>query len=146
MPAESSPPRVERIDERRRLQGAHQLVVERDVVGEIAPGDEAVVGDHRHALGVRRCDDRHGRVRVDRIEDEHLGARGERRLGLLLLLRGILVGIGVEHLVGAELGDAFSNIGRSNVSYRAVFTSGSRRAIFVLVPLRPCPSETRRDR
>ena len=42
--------RLERLDERGRLQLADLLVVERDVVGEVAAGDQPVVGDDRDAL------------------------------------------------------------------------------------------------
>src|SRR5207302_159872 len=41
---------------------------------------------------------------VDGVEDEHAGAVGQRRLGLRLLLRRVLVGVAIDDLAaGAEL-------------------------------------------
>ena len=50
----------QRLDERGRLQLSDLLVVERDVVREVAAGDQTVVRHDRHALRVRRGDDRDG--------------------------------------------------------------------------------------
>ena len=63
------------------------LVVERDVDIGLAVVDEPVVRDDLDALLVRLVDDLRSRVRVDRVEYEHLGAVGDRGV-CLLLLRG----------------------------------------------------------
>ena len=105
MPPDSSPSSLSASTNAVACSMPDLLVVERDVVREVAAGDEAVVGDDRHVLRVRGGHDADGRLRVDRIEHEHLRAGREGRLGLLLLLRGVLVGVGVEHLVVAELRD-----------------------------------------
>ena len=95
---------LHQVDERLPLQLSDLLVVERHVVVDRGARDEPVVGDHRHlgCLGV--VGDRRGGLAVDRVEHEHVGALGEGRLSLLLLLGRVLVGVGVDDLAGGALG------------------------------------------
>src|SRR4051794_13245997 len=85
-------------DEAGRLQLADLDVVEGDVVVDGRLGDQAVVADHRDLRLVGAVDDRGGRRGVDRVEDEHLRALGERGLGLALLLGRVLIGVRVDDL------------------------------------------------
>src|SRR4051812_31304390 len=99
---------ADRVHERLRLQLADLHVVERHVVADRCAGDEPVVGHDRHAGLLGAVDDADGRLGVDGVEHEHLGAVGDRRLGLLLLAGRILVGVGVVDLAvraeGLDLG------------------------------------------
>ena len=83
---------------------ADALVVERDVVVGRHVRDRAVVGDDLDVLALGELHQRGGGARVDRVEDDHLGALGDHRVELLLLQRDVGVGVLVDHLaVGAEL-------------------------------------------
>ncbi|EAU64988.1 hypothetical protein STIAU_5981 [Stigmatella aurantiaca DW4/3-1] len=98
--------RLELVEQRLALELADLLVVERDVVVDVRVGDEPVVADDGH-LGLTGAG-HHGRGgrRVHRVEHQHLRAVGQRRLGLALLLGGVLVRVAVDDLaVRAQLLD-----------------------------------------
>ena len=87
-------------------------------------------------LALACVDDRRGGRAVDRVEHQHLGALGQRGLGLLLLLGGVLVGVRVEDLaVRAELLDLGLEQ-RPVLASRSARSSspGSRKAILPLLP------------
>src|SRR4029078_13604488 len=90
--------RPQLVDQRLRLDLALAHVVERHVRVEVCVRDETVVGDHRHVLLIGLLNDRRGRLDVDGVQREHVGAIGERGFGLRLLLLRILRGIRVDHL------------------------------------------------
>ena len=97
---------AELLDQRVGLQLTDLGVVVRVVVGDALTGDLPIVGEDRDVLGVGRGDDRPGGGGVHRVQHHHLGAVGQRRLGLLLLLGGVLVRVRVEDLaVRAKLLD-----------------------------------------
>ncbi len=96
----------QRSQQRLALLLADSERVDRDVGVDVGAVDQARVGDDRHALRSGVVGDRGGGSHVDRVDHEHLRAVGDRLLGLLLLLGGVLLGVGVDHLaVGTELSD-----------------------------------------
>ena len=83
---------------------ADGLVVEGDIEIDLGIRDRPVIGDDLHALRLRLLDQRGGSGGIDRVDDDDLGALGDHRVELLLLARGIGIGILVEDLAGrAEL-------------------------------------------
>src|SRR5215213_1446055 len=89
---------LELADQGVTLELADLLVVERDVVVDVGVRDQPVVADDRDLRLLRPVHDRAGGRCVHRVEHEHLRALRDRRLGLLLLLRRILVRVRVEDL------------------------------------------------
>src|SRR5579864_1826529 len=77
---------LERGEDAVRLRRPDGLAVERDVDGRGPAGDLTVVVDRLEALRGEELLDRCGRAVVERGLDDHLGARGEARLRLRLLL------------------------------------------------------------
>ncbi len=78
--------------------------VELGVGGEIRVQDQPVIADHRDVGLLRAGDHPRRRGRVDRVEDDHVDALGDRGLDLRLLLGRVLVGVLVEDVaVRAEL-------------------------------------------
>ena len=97
---------AELLDQRVGLQLTDLGVVVGVVVSDALAGDLPVVGEHRDVLGLGLGDDRPGGGGVNRVQHHHLCPVGQRRLGLLLLLGGVLVGVRVQDLaVRAELLD-----------------------------------------
>ena len=95
---------LEMVHERLRNGPADPLIIEGDIVVGRHVGDRTVIGDDLDALAMRLLDQRGGGARVDGVEHDHLGALGDHRVELLLLKRGIGVGVLVDHRAGrAEL-------------------------------------------
>ncbi len=80
------------------LQLADDLVVEGDVEVRVAVGDQAVVGDDRDSRLLRLVGDRRAGGLVERRDDDHVGAVGDRRLGLRHLPRRVALGVVGDHL------------------------------------------------
>jgi len=74
------------------LEHAHLEAVVRDVVVDRAVADVAVVGDDGDAVLVRLGHVGGGGGGVGRLDDEHLGAAGERVFDLVELARVVVVG------------------------------------------------------
>src|SRR5581483_135007 len=92
---------AEGLQEGLALQFADLFIVKGDViVDSVGAFDEAVIGDDGDVFGFRQIGDGSGGVRVHWVEDEHLGAVGESGFGLLLLCGGVLIGVGIDEVVG----------------------------------------------
>ena len=89
---------AELVEQRLRLDLAHAHVVEGHVVVDRRARDQAVIRDHRDVRLLGAVDRRGRRLGVHGVEHEHLRAVGDRRLGLLLLTRGVLIGVLVDDL------------------------------------------------
>jgi hypothetical protein len=84
------------------LQLADSLVVEGHEVVELSVVDQRVVGDDSGVPCFGAVGDRRRGLGVHRRDDQHVGALGQRRLGLLDLTIGVLVGVVHELTLGAD--------------------------------------------
>ncbi|ENN88153.1 hypothetical protein RHSP_39463 [Rhizobium freirei PRF 81] len=96
--------RFQVIDQRLGDHLADLFIVERDIVVGSSRRDRTVIGYDLHALALRELHQRGGGRRIHRIEHDCLRALRDRRVELLLLTRGVAVGILIDDLAaGAEL-------------------------------------------